>query len=117
MNQDRGLLGKFVAAVIANPRRSWTWIGLVSLVFAALASQLKVDPNMLRLLPPDHPSTQAMLELQETEGGVEMLTIAVDGTSPDKVDAFMHLLEERLEALETVDYALYDIDPDLAWRI
>ena len=117
MNQSHGPMGKIAAAVIANPRRSWIWVVVVTLLFLGLATQLKVDPNMLRLLPPDHASTQAMLELQRTEGGVEMLTIAVDGATPEKVESFMHVLEERLEALDTVEYALYDIDPDLAWRI
>jgi len=110
-------MGKIAAAIIANPRRSWLWIGLFTLMCMGFATQLKVDPNMLRLLPPEHPSTQAMLNLQQTDGGVEMLTIAVDGATPEKVESFMHVLEERLEALDTVDYALYDIDPELAWRI
>jgi hypothetical protein len=117
MSTARGPIGKIAAAVIARPRRSCLWIALVTVVFVVMATGLKVDPNMLRLLPPDHPSTQAMVELQQTEGGVEMLTIAVDGVSTEKVEAFMHVLEKRLEALDTVDYALYDIDPELAWRI
>jgi predicted RND superfamily exporter protein len=117
MTRAHGPIGKLAAAVIAQPRRSCLWLGVVTLVFVVMATGLKVDPNMLRLLPPDHPSTQAMVELQETEGGVEMLTIAVDGVSPEKIDAFMQDLEVRLEALDSVDYALYDIDPELAWRI
>ncbi len=117
MTRAHGPIGKIAAVVIARPRRSVLWLGVVTLLFVILALGLKVDPNMLRLLPPDHPSTQAMVELQETEGGVEMLTITVDGVSSEKVESFMHTLEERLEALDTVDYALYDIDPELAWRI
>ena len=116
-SNDPGWLGRLAAHVIARPRRSWGWILLVSAVALMLATNLRVDPNMLRLLPPDHPSTMAMLDLQNTEGGVEILTIAVDGADPEKVDAFLQELVEKLEKLETVQYALYDIEPDLAWRI
>ena len=112
-----GVLGRLAAAVISNPKRSWSLIALVSLVAAFLSTSLSVDPNMLRLLPPDHPSTQAMHDLQNTEGGVEILTIAVDGARPEDVESFLHELVEKLEALDTIQYALYDIDPDLAWRI
>ena len=116
-SNDPGWLGRLAAHVIARPRRSWGWILLASAVALMLATNLRVDPNMLRLLPPDHPSTMAMLDLQNTEGGVEILTIAVDGADPEKVDAFLQELVEKLEKLETVQYALYDIEPDLAWRI
>ena len=112
-----GVLGRLAAGVISSPKRSWTLIALVSVVAVMLSTRLSVDPNMLRLLPPDHPSTQAMQDLQNTEGGVEILTIAVDGAKSDDVDAFLLELVEKLEALDTVQYALYDIESDLAWRI
>ena len=112
-----GPLGRLAAAVIARPRRSILWIVLASALAAWLATGIRVDPNMLRLMPQDHPSTQAIQELQKTEGGVEILTIAVDGADDAAVDAVLRELVEKLEALETVQYALYDIDPDLAWRI
>ncbi len=112
-----GVLGRLAATVISKPKRSWAFIVLASVIAAVLSTGLRVDPNMLRLLPPDHPSTQAMLDLQNTEGGVEILTIAVDGAKPEDVDAFLTELVEKLEALDTVQYALYDIEPDLAWRI
>jgi uncharacterized protein len=112
-----GRLGRLAGAVIAHPKRAWAWIALVSALSVVLASGLRVDPNMLRLLPPDHPSTAAMLDLQNTEGGVELLTIAVDGSDPEQVDAFLHALVDKLEALPSVQYALYDIESDLAWRV
>ena len=87
-----GLFGRYAAAVIAKPRRASLWIVLVSVIAAALATQIRIDPNMLALLPPDHPSTQAMFDLQTAEGGVELHTIAVDGTSGEAVDAYMREL-------------------------
>ena len=112
-----GPLGRLAAAVIAKPRRSILWIVVASILSAWLATGIRVDPNMLRLMPQDHPSTQAIQKLQKTEGGVEILTIAVDGADDAAVDEVLRELVEKLEALDTVQYALYDIDPDLAWRI
>ncbi len=109
--------GRIAAAVIASPKRAWSLIGLLTLVSVMLATRLTVDPNMLKLLPAEHESTQAIMSLQESEGGVELLTIAVDGADKAEVDAFLHELVDRFEAMESVQYALYDIDPDLAWRI
>jgi predicted RND superfamily exporter protein len=116
-NSTPGVLGRLAASVIASPKRSWLVIAVVSVFAAVLSTGIRVDPNMLRLLPPDHPSTRAMQDLQNTEGGVEILTIAADGAQKEDVDAFLKELVGKLEALDTVQYALYDIDPDLAWRI
>ena len=109
--------GRFAALVISRPGRSWTAVGLVSLCALVLALGIRIDPNMLRLLPPDHPSTQAVVDLQRAEGGVEVHTISVDGTSPEAVDAYMKDLASEIRALDSVEYVLYDIDPDLAYRI
>ncbi len=112
-----GLLGRIARAVISSPKRSLAVILMMTVVSALLATGIRVDPNMLRLMPQEHPSTQAIRALQETEGGVEILTIAADGADKDAVDAYMRELVVELEALDTVRYALYDIEPDLAWRI
>lgn len=112
-----GLFGRFAATVIANPRRAWMCIVAISAVAVALASGIKIDPNMLRLLPPDDPSTKAVVELQQAEGGVEVHTISVDGTSPEAVDSYMKELAAEIRKLDSVDYVLYDVEPDLAYRI
>ena len=46
-----GPLGRLAATVIAKPRRSIFWIVLVSIFSAWLATGIRVDPNMLRLMP------------------------------------------------------------------
>ncbi len=109
--------GRYAAAVIARPRRSWAGVALASVVALILALGIRIDPNMLKLLPPEHPSTQAVVQLQQTEGGVELHTISVDGTSDDAVDAYMKDLAAEIRKLDSVEYVLYDIDPELAYRI
>lgn len=112
-----GFFGRFASTVISDTRRSWLIVGLISAVAFASSLGINIDPNMVRLLPPDDPSTQAVLELQQAEGGVELHTISVDGTSPEAVDAYMKELAAEIRKLDSVDYVLYDVDPDLAYRI
>jgi predicted RND superfamily exporter protein len=112
-----GPFGRLAYAVIANPRRAVMWILLVTVIAAGLATRIRIDPNMLSLLPPDHPSTQAMLDMQTAEGGIELHTIAVDGTSPEAVNVYMRKLAAEIRELDSVDYVLYEVEPDLAYRI
>ena len=116
-SRPTSLFGRLAGAVIAKPRRAVMWILVVSALAAGLASRIRIDPNMLALLPPDHPSTQAMFDLQTAEGGVELHTIAVDGTSPAVVDVYMRELAAEIRKLDSVDYVLYEVEPDLAYRI
>jgi predicted RND superfamily exporter protein len=109
--------GRLAAAVLRNPRSTVLGLLLVSLISLGLATRLRVDPSLIQLLPQDDPTTKAIVDLLHQDGGVELLTIAVKGARPEQLDGFMHELVDRMEALEAVDYALYDIEPELAWRI
>ncbi len=112
-----GIFGKLAAAVLRRPRATMVWLLVVSLLSVAGALRLRVNPDMLQLMPQDHPTTRATADLLAKDGGVELLSITIDGAKPEVVDAFMRELVGRLESMERVDYALYDIEPDLAWRI
>jgi predicted RND superfamily exporter protein len=111
------VFGRIAKAVLDNPRTTIVGLTIVTLITLGLATRLSVDANLIRLLPPDDPATQAIVDLLDEDGGVELLTVAVKGARPEQVDGFMHELVERMEALEEVDYALYDIEPELAWRL
>ncbi|MCB9760183.1 MAG: MMPL family transporter [Alphaproteobacteria bacterium] len=95
-------------------------VGVAVLLLTALsivsALSLKVDSDLLRLMPRDDPMIQALDQLIEEEGGVNLVTINVKGR-PEDTHPFLSELQQRLEAHETVDYALFDIDDQLAWRL
>lgn len=112
-----GFYGKLAAAVMDRPRRALLLLALVSLVAGALSLRLRVDPDLIRLLPEHDPATQAIQNLHEKEGGTNFLTIAVKGKEPAAVTAFMPKLKAGLEAMPDVEYVLYDVDPALAWRV
>ncbi len=100
-----------------HPRR-WTLILLVLTVVAGLmGSRLTIKPNMLELLPQKDPTAQAIRKLNDEEGGTNLLTIAAQGDDPAVLDAFMVDLAQQMSAMPEVEYALYDLDPDLTWRL
>lgn len=90
---------------------------LVTVLAGLAATRLQMDPNVLVLLPEDEPTAQAIHRLNEEEGGANLLTVTVRGDDPEALDAFMVGLRDAMAGSERVDYALYDLDPELAWRV
>ncbi|MDP6935062.1 MAG: MMPL family transporter, partial [Myxococcota bacterium] len=111
------VFGRLAHIVMQQPRRAWAAVLLMTLASLLLATRITVDPNLLRLLPPDDPTTRALQELDQQEGGANLLTIAVEGKDGDTLDAYMSELQESLQELPEVEYAIYDLEPELAWRI
>jgi predicted RND superfamily exporter protein len=105
-------------AVFAMTRRKPTLIALaVSLVVAiACASQLRIDTNLLNLMPSDEPFIQALHQLERSGSGMNLLTINVRGPDDD-VTEFLTELSAELVASDNVEHAIFDLDPELCWRI
>lgn len=112
-----GPLGRL--ALWSIQRRVPVLVGAILLfVLATLgAGQLKVDSNLLSLLPDEEPSAHALKELVAQEGGVNLVTIAVEAQDPAKLDPWLDDLVVKLEELDSVRYALHEVDPDLAFRL
>lgn len=89
---------------------------VLTLLSALLALRLRVDSDLLSLMPGKDPAILALRNLEAEEGGVNLVTIAVSG-KPENTQPFLAALQAKLEKSERVDYALYDIDDDLAWRL
>lgn len=92
-------------------------VAFVTVLAAFFAVGLKVDSDILELMPEDEPSTQALKRLDKQEGGINFLTIAVDAEDREKRDAYLADLAGRLRALPEVDYVLYELDPAVAFRL
>jgi uncharacterized protein len=112
-----GLFGRLAAAVMRRSRLVVGALLFFTLLSGVLATRLHMDPNILVLLPDEEPTTQAIQRLNDEEGGANLLTITVRGDDPDTLHAFMVELRDGLVTNERVDYAMYDLDPDLAWRL
>jgi predicted RND superfamily exporter protein len=100
-----------------HPRRTAAALVLLTLVAGLLATRLRMDPNILVLLPEDEPTAQAIHRLNEEEGGANLLTVTVQGEDEEALEAFMVELRDAMAESERVEYALYDLDPELAWRL
>lgn len=112
-----GFFGRLAASVLARPGRWVALLAALTLGAVALATQLTVNPNMLELLPPEHPTSQAISRLNAEEGGTNLVTITVQGSDPAELDAWMRELESRAGAMEGVDYAVYSVPEELAFRL
>ena len=112
-----GFYGRLARFAIRNRAAMTVFVLLLTILGGILASRLRVDSDILALMPQEEPSTRAFQKLDEEEGGVNFLTIAVDAENEIERDVFMDKLAEQLRALPEVDYVLHDLDPDMAWRL
>ena len=113
----RSWLGRLALAILAHPRRAIASFALLSVLSLLSATQLTVDPDMLALLPQDHPTTVAIQRINVEEGGANLVTLAFKGEDPAARDSALSRMNDRIEALEGVEYSLFDIDPELAWQL
>ncbi|MEC7988211.1 MAG: MMPL family transporter [Myxococcota bacterium] len=78
------------------------------MLFSAL--NIKVESNIVKLLPEHEPSTQSLLKLNKEEGGTNFLNITLSGgTAKERKDKAKELADAILERTDT-EYVLYDLE-------
>ena len=112
-----GFYGRLAATVMDRPRFAILILLIISAIAGIFTAEIRLDPDMLNLLPPDEPATRALRDLQHDSGAVNLMTITVEGPDPAKVDSFMLDLQKRLDVLPEVEFTLYKVEPDLVWRL
>lgn len=106
-----------VAQFVMHRRKPTIIVLVLSLLIAfAGASKLTIDTNLLSLMPAEEPFIQALHQLEQAGSGMNLLTINVRGPDDD-VKAFLGDLARDLEASDNVEHAIFDLDPELCWRI
>lgn len=106
-----------LAMFVLEHRRAVAAASVLLTVFAGVvALPPKVDANLMGLLPEEEPAVVALEALQDAEGGVNLLTIGLSGTD-EALHAALPELTASLEALDTVQFAIGDVDPELARRV
>ncbi len=104
-----------IARFVLGHRRGVGWLALVAVLLGAFFGlPPDVDPDILALLPQDEPAVKAVVELQEREGGVSLITLSFRSDDSELLERTLVELSERLEASERIQYAIHGIDPDLA---
>ncbi len=112
-----GFYGRLARAVMRNRGVTLAILGVVCIVSGWFTLGLRVDSDILHLMPQDEPTTKALEKLDTEEGGVNVLTIAAEADDIAARDAFMGELATQLEALTDVGYVLWKIDPALTYRL
>lgn len=112
-----GFYGRLARWVLHHRAQTVWAVVLVTAVAGFFTTRLRVDSDILSLMPADEASTQALKRLDEAEGGVNVLTIAVDAEDVTERDAFMDGLQKRVEAIDGTDYVLWKLAPEVAWQI
>ncbi len=112
-----GFYGRLARWVMHHRAATVGIAAFITLIAGAFCTQLRVDSDILALMPQEEPSTQALKRLDDEEGGVNFLTISADADDPAKLAAFMDDLQVRIEALPNIEWVLWKIDPEVTWRI
>ncbi len=107
---------RYINWVLAYPRRAWGWTALLMLVSILSASQLKINTNILELLPPDEPTTLAVKRLQKEDGKIGVLTIGLKGASEDVIPVLQELANQ-FEQSSMVDFAFFDLPEEWQQRL
>jgi uncharacterized membrane protein YdfJ with MMPL/SSD domain len=112
-----GPYGRLARWVMARPRAVGGAALLLAVITAFLGLPPDIDPNLLELLPARDPSVQALRRLHEEEGGTNLVTLAFESDAPEAMEPFLTALVSDLEALDMVEYALHEVDSDLAFEL
>ncbi len=90
---------------------------LLGLASALIGLPPDVDANILALLPKSEPTAVALRRLNDEEGGANLVTMAFESDDAEALDAAMDSLVDELEKNETIEFAIHEIDEDLAFRV
>ena len=110
------IFGRVARWVLRNKRLTQALLVLASALSIAAITQITVDSDLLHLMPPDEPTIAGLHELERLEAGVSLVTVSVSG----EVEArgqFLRDLRDQLQDDERFRYLLFDIEPDLEWRL
>lgn len=114
--QATTIFGRWALFILRNHRAATAVVALLTLLALAAASRLTVNSDLLALMPPKDPAIIALRALESEEGGVNLVTVTVRGERA-ATKPFLNDLQAALEADDKVDYAVHDIDDELAWRL
>ena len=115
--QPRTIFGRLARWVLRNRKAVAIGYLVLTVVSLGFASTLTVDSDVLNLMPDTDAASQNLKALNEAEGGLNLVSIAVAG-EPKDTRAFLLELQAELEQHpEFVNYAVYDVDDGLALRL
>lgn len=112
-----GPYGRFAAWILHHRALTAALLVVLSVAGVLLARNLKVDANVLSLLPEHDPWAQSFFDLYDAEGGGSQLTITLTSEDPAALDAATADLVKGLGEMAEARYVLHEIDPQLAYHL
>ncbi len=117
MTPEPGFYGRLARFAMRHQALTLALVVLATIVAAVFSARLRVDSNILALMPKDEPSVFALRLLDDEEHGVNFLTLALDASDRAALDTYVARLTAELEVLPEVEYAISGVDDALAWRL
>lgn len=81
--------------------------GILSILAALAAKNLRIENNLSTLLPKDFQSVQALRAMEASFGGLGFLVVTVEGKNPETTREFADQLAGKVEVLPGVQYVDY----------
>jgi len=107
--KGRPLRDRWIDGVLAQHRLILVVAVVLTAVAAVLASRLRVDSDLRRLLPQEHTVVESLERVEHTLSGIGSVNVVVKGGSVEQRRAFAEALAAELdghELLADVDYRL-----------
>lgn len=114
---------RWIGWILRHPNTVLLLAGLVTVVALVLAARLRIDTDLRRLLPPDHPVVRSLDEYEATFGSTGSVNLVVKGGTVEArhavadaiADAFaddplIDSVDYRLPSEFFVEHALYYLD-------
>lgn len=115
--EPRTIFGRLARWVLRHRKAVAIGYLVLTLVSLGFASTLTVDSDVLNLMPETDAASQNLKALNDEESGLNLVSVAVAG-EPEDTRAFLLELQAELEQHpEFVNYAVYDVDDELALRL
>jgi predicted RND superfamily exporter protein len=109
-----GIYERLARWVLGHQRLVVVATVVLTVLSAFIGLPPQVDSNLLNLLPDSEPSVAAIRRINDQEGGLNLLTLAWRHEDPKVLDSFLDDLQARFLELEEVDFAMHELDPNLA---
>lgn len=103
------LRDRWIRKVLAHHRAIIVVATLLTVLSGALASRLRVDPDLRRLLPDGHPVLVGLEGIEDTFGSTGSVNVVVKGGTTEQRSALVDAIAAELEGhplLRGVDYRL-----------
>ena len=112
-----GVFGLIATWVMRSPKQVVLLLTLCSCLSIWLSLQLRVNADLLELLPEDSQVTQDIRRFNAEEGGAHLLQITLLGGEDDVRHQELLRLQSIFSEMEEIDYALYDLPEELKYQL